>query len=340
MPTHPRRVLLLAVFFLAGCEAAFEPRSIPGTDARMSGRAYEYLDSALTLMQMHSLQKHEVDWTAFRNEAFMRANGATLPSQTYPAISEAARKLNKHSFFIPPGGGIGSAPRGLWPDLAGRQLQGGRYGYILSPTYSGSDPDGHAQDYHQIIRQVDSDATCGWVVDLTGNPGGNMWPMLAGLGPVLGEGNPGTFIDADGKRTPWYYAGGAAGVERGGQRQAVARARQPYQLRRQAPPVAVLTGINTASAAEAVVIAFRGRPNTRSFGLMTNGLPTANSTFEMPDGASVVLTTAWEADRNGVVYKDRITPDETVLGGSGSEMIQAAVAWLAEQPACQSTAAE
>jgi carboxyl-terminal processing protease len=347
MRTTPQRLasILLAALLLGGCEAAFEPRYIPGSeDARMSGRAFEYLDSALNLMQSHALQKHQVDWRAFRNEAFMRAAGAELPAHTYPAIHAALQKLNRHSFFIPPQAGPGSGVAGTWPGLSAMRLVSGRFGYIRTAPYNDGNPDGHAQAYHDLIREVDTPATCGWVVDTRGNAGGNMWPMLAGIGPILGEGRPGSFLDADGVRTPWYYAGGVAGVERGGHRQPAARAARPYRLRRQTPPVAVLTGIGTASAAEALVIAFRGRADARSFGLVTHGLPTANTSFQMPDGAYVVLTTAWEADRNGVVYRNRIEPDEVVVGRAADpatdETLARALQWLSAHPACQAPAAE
>ena len=53
------------------------------------------------------------------------------------------------------------------------------------------------------IRQADRAELAGWIVDLRGNTGGNMWPMLAGFGPVLGEGTAGFFIDPDGVGVPW-----------------------------------------------------------------------------------------------------------------------------------------
>ncbi|HEX6373568.1 MAG TPA: S41 family peptidase [Longimicrobium sp.] len=337
MPLRLRRsaTLLLAALVLSACEAAYHPTAVPGSEARMSVQARRYVDSALYLMESYSLHKHEIDWARFREETYMRANGAEIPAHTYPALSQALRRLDEHSFFSPPSTAI-VPPRGLWPDMGGAVVAG-RFGYVRTQRYGGSDPDGHAQAYHDLIRGLDTGAVCGWIVDMQGNPGGNMWPMLAGVGPVLGEGRSGTFIDADSVRTPWFYADGAAGIERGGQRVTVTRVPRPYRLRRENPPVAVLTGINTASAAEAVVIAFRGRPGSRSFGGMTAGLPTANTSYEMRDGAYVVLTTAWEADRNGVVYKGRIAPEEPVIG-AGGDAANAAMAWLAQQPACQESA--
>jgi hypothetical protein len=38
----------------------------------------------------------------------------------------------------------------------------------------------------------DTTSICG-VVDLRSNSGGNMWPMIAGIGPVVGEGHLGAF---------------------------------------------------------------------------------------------------------------------------------------------------
>jgi C-terminal processing protease CtpA/Prc len=61
-----------------------------------------------------------------------------------------------------------------------------------------------------------------------------------------------------------------------------------------------------------VAISFKGRPRTRSFGQPTNGLSSANGTFPLPDGATILLTTAIEADRTGKRYGEKVDPDEIV----------------------------
>jgi carboxyl-terminal processing protease len=100
----------------------------------------------------------------------------------------------------------------------------------------------------------------------------------------------------------------------------------PYTLRRPMPRVAVLTDVRVASSGEATVIAFRGRPNTRSFGEPTCGLSTANQTFPLPDGATLILTVSSMADRHAVVYGDRVAPDEVIA--NPDEVVVRAVAWL------------
>jgi carboxyl-terminal processing protease len=97
----------------------------------------------------------------------------------------------------------------------------------------------------------------------------------------------------------------------------------------------VITGPRTVSSGEAVTVAFRGRPRTRSFGQPTGGLSTSNSGFQLPDGATLLLTTAVFADRNGQRYGAAIEPDEAVSAVDGADpALAAAVAWLRRSSGC------
>ncbi|MET7506377.1 S41 family peptidase [Streptomyces albidoflavus] len=103
------------------------------------------------------------------------------------------------------------------------------------------------------------------------------------------------------------------------------------------PPVAVLTGPRTASAGEAVAIAFRERPGTRTFGEPAVGVPTADAPYPLPDGALVVLTTAREADRTGRVHHGPLRPDVEVERARDSDRVPAtATDWLAAHDRCRS----
>jgi C-terminal processing protease CtpA/Prc len=149
-----------------------------------------------------------------------------------------------------------------------------------------------------------------------------MWPMIAGVGPVLGEGVAGYFIDPAGVETAWQYRDGAA-WEGDVANQRVAA---PYRLRRHRPRVAVLTDNGIASSGEAVVLSFTGRPDTRSFGDRTCGLSTANAPYPLSDGATLNITEAVMADRRRIKYGHSIQPDETVL--TADQVMARAVAWL------------
>src|SRR5690606_8339193 len=146
----------------------------------------------------------------------------------------------------------------------------------------------------------------GWIVDVRGNTGGNMWPMIAGVGPLLGQGLVGHFIDPEGAQQAWSYEGGEARLDG----VPIARAPSPYELAGPLPRIAVLTDTRVASSGEAVVIAFRGRENARSFGSPTCGLSTANRRFALSHGASINLTVSTMADRIKREYGDAVQPDE------------------------------
>ena len=77
---------------------------------------------------------------------------------------------------------------------------GDRIGYLNVPAYSGGDATAarsFATKAHEQLAAAVDDAGCGWIVDLRGNTGGNMWPMLAGLKPFLGDEPLGTFVSRE-----------------------------------------------------------------------------------------------------------------------------------------------
>ena len=304
--------------------------------------AARYLDYALALMETHSIHRYEIDWVDFTDSTYAEAGNAKTEAETYDAIRSALERLgDNHSFFQPPpstpaltAAWTGAGARPSPPVLAepSAELLDGATGYIDVPAFFGGGPDGdaHATLYHGLIEEVDEAGACRWVVDLRGNTGGNMWPMLAGLGPILDAPDIGSFVDPDSKVYQWFYESGDAGVVG---LDVYASVEVPYAASRADAPVAVLTDAVTASSGEAVAVAFRGRPQSRSFGQATYGIPTANLSFQLSDGAVIFITFAWTADRTGVVYGTPVTPDESVAGektgDAGTDAaLAAALAWL------------
>jgi C-terminal processing protease CtpA/Prc len=322
--------VLLTALTAAACTG--EPTTTPPPSWEISPEARAYLDSALNIMQAQSLHRHAIQWPAFREQITGLAAGAREPRHTYSTIAYALEQLgDHHSQFLTPvqyaAGGVSTVPQG--------QVLEGAVGYLKVPGYSGPSPEVHAQQYHDLLRLLDRPATCGWIVDVRNNTGGNMWPMLAGLGPLLGTDRPGSFVDADGARTQWTYAAGVAGTEPGAP---VVRVERPHTLSRANPPVAIIANATTVSAGEAVVVAFRGRPGTRSFGAATYGVPTGNQGFAMPDTALVVLTVVRFADRGGTAYDAPLPPDEQHDGYfyplPDDALAQRALQWVRAQPGC------
>ncbi|MFJ5989852.1 S41 family peptidase [Lentzea sp. NPDC092896] len=188
-----------------------------------------------------------------------------------------------------------------------------------------------------LLRGLIAGGPTGWVVDLRGNRGGDMHPMLTVVAPLLGEGERGRFIGPDGGSSGW-------GVRRG---HVYNGGRTAFRWRRIPPartePVAVLTDRHTASSGEAVLISFLGARNIRTFGEPTAGYATANQTFRLSDGARLAITTAYMADRTGRTYgNEPIAPHEPVGNhvknhaenpdGTHDRVLDTAIAWLAARP--------
>ena len=308
----------------------------------ISDEASAYLEEALDIIQRNSLHRHTIDWELLRKSTFDVAQHAQTPADTYGAIRYALVRLGDHHSHFNTPVRVAEVVQSTASDSPAprSKLLLDKLGFIALEGFASPSPEEeskYATTVQELIRDLDEQEPCGWIVDLRENNGGNMWAMLAGLGPILGEGEVGAFVDPDGYQTIWSYRDGQA---MSGEYVSAEVNGQAYELKEASPPVAVLTGTVTASAGEAVAVAFRGRPNTRSFGLYTGGQSTANTVFPLSDGAWIVLTVAVYADRTGQTYGDRIYPDELVDEVQNYTFImdealpQPAIDWLLRQPAC------
>ena len=328
MAARFERFLLGALALLTACRASTPaPRPIIQTQGEMSAGARAYLAAALDTLQRVTLRADTVRWDQIRDSAFAIAAGAQRPFDTYAAIDWAMRHANKHSFLQV------SVPGAV------SQMVRGRLGYIHVPQRGGSSVP-LADSLHTAVRALQDSGACGWIVDLRANGGGNMWPMLAGIGPLLGDTLVGNFI-VQGSVERWFYRKGTAGtINSAGKTDTASRITVPVvQLRDPNAAIAVLFDRGTASSGEAVAVAFLGRPATRTFGTRSAGFATVNRGARLADGANMVVTTGYYADRRGTVHMDQLTPDSTLGIASAwpsptDRVATAAADWLERQRSC------
>jgi len=306
-----------------------------------------YLDAALDLIEVHAFVRDEVDWPAVRAAA-----DATLESGGDPlaGIDIALQALedagDNHSYrwdasqldtYVSTGGA--DLPPTQLP--AGVQLSG-QLGYINLPPMQGNENAGqrYATTGNQVLAAVDTPETCGWIIDLRGNFGGNTNPMIAAVGEILGEGTFGGFGYSNGTTSLQAYANGSV-YPAGGSPGVSLIDGDIYRVSHPDAAVAILIGPVTGSAGELTGIAFHGRDNTRYFGEPTSDLTTGISGFILMDGAALGLATSAMIDRNGTPFPDGIQPDELVpftersIGDPADPVIAAAMDWLVDQPPCQ-----
>lgn len=215
-------------------------------------------------------------------------------------------------------------------DPSGRFFAGG-YGYIDVPSFAGGN-DIHGVSYanklQNAIIALDSQNLKGWIVDLRLNVGGNMFPMLAGLGPLLGNVTLGYFVSST-DRQAWAYNDGrviVGGLPLFGM--------NPYRLKHRKLPIAVLISDQTNSAGEISAISFIGMPCTTVIGEDSGGLTTDTKTSDLGDGSELVVSNGVDADRTGKRYDGPIHPNKVVVtnwdwfGTEKDAAIVAAKKWI------------
>ena len=288
----------------------------------------KYLEEVVGIMQANSINRAAINWVDFKKNLLAEASGAKTIEQAYPAVVFAIVALgDRHSFFVPARPVKGpEISTNKQPPMYLDEPVPGDIGYIRIPWVVGSQEklDEYITSVQAQIKERDKRELKGWLVDLRGNMGGNMWPMLVGAGPILGEDTLGYFFDSNNIKTAWRYEKGKALLDGDIQ----AETANYYTLKSAQPVVAVLTDTLTASSGEAVAVAFKARKHTRSFGAGTCGVSTCNSPFYLSDGSVIWLTTAVLADRRLVPYGHSIAPDEPL---KPTEVVARAIRWIREE---------
>ena len=288
-----KKLLLPVVLLLfVGCGGTITPQ--------------RYVHEAVTLMDRNALFAVGAEWEESRSRA-LAAEPGTM-DDAYDIVREALRTAGgKHSFLMEQSAVLHNDTT-RWtmpvidmtrdsilvisvPEFAGNEAQAGQYASILQ--------NGISPDANRVI------------LDLRGNTGGNMYPMIAGVNALLPDGIILKFRSRSGRDmdlTAEYIA----------KVQGIAR-KTPIT-----PWIAILTDDHTASSGEALLLCFRGMDNVRTFGSATAGYASSNRTFNMKDGSHLVITSSCDVARTGEVFcDDPISPDVS----SGTPMDDA-LDWL------------
>jgi len=298
--------------------------------------AEAYLLEAMDIVEAGALFSDAIEWETRRDQARSVAASATKASELHTFLRRLLRDLGDDQSFLVTSdeaeqeADINNAP----PEVA---LVEERIGYVRVPWFFGDiDADAYAEDLQGAIAEVDQEGVCGWVVDLFAAKGGNPFPALSGIGPLLGvatedpgdqmDGVVGHFAFENGEEIPVRYHNGVSYWND----EPYVTVSEPYTVRDPEAPIVVLMGSRTQGTGEFLAISFIGRPNTWTFGFPTAGTPAANFDWSLSDGAVMYIAAATMADRTGHVYDPSasLIPDQ-----EGSKLD--AIAWLLAQPACQ-----
>lgn len=313
-----------------------------------SKEATVYVEEFLDIVSSQAMMRENIDWPQMRLDMAALSQGAQSTADTYPALNFCLAGLkDRHSQIMTPeflkglaernrGGhsedesnADASSTAGLVMPESDRLT--GDIGYLWLPGILSFDAAGPQAYASTLARALEDLSDCkGFVIDLRQDGGGNMWPMLAGLGPLLGTEVVGKFQYPNGDAEEWWWRDGWSGQAEIPCTEVIPPhgSSFPSDI-----PIALLTSRRTGSSGEATLVSFLGRPNTRTFGQATAGLSTGNSSISLSDGALLLLTTSSYADRTGKVYGHEIAPDvevPTYLANTEDQAMLKAQAWLAE----------
>lgn len=278
--------------------------------------AKNFVAQAVKYIRKNSLVRDSVDFSVIRKTASKIAGDADSYKACYLAVEfmlEALRPFgDHHSFFMTKD----EAKNWENNEDAEENIDFPTFkfikgcGYLLVPPFHGGNSkliEAYADSLQAGIRQMSKMGIQGWIVDLRENTGGNMEPMIAGLGPLFDSQKLGSLVDVKNKTESWFYKNGVYFWED----EKGVSVTDPFEFETELP-IAVLTNSRTGSSGEIVAISFIGNSKTKSFGEATWGLTTGNGEFEMKDGSKMFLASTIMADRNGKQYHGPIEPDQII----------------------------
>lgn len=317
-----------------------------------------YLDAALDVISVRSLQRDLIDWKEIRADAQLSLTNVS-PEQGFQLAQAVLREVigqivevggDGHNIFMSAeevdslGAYMNSPSQETLPIVMPNEPAPGMV-KIIVPRFANTSEAGKRYVellWNQLEAAVD-ESTCGIVVDLTSNRGGNMYPMLQGLGPLIGEGPVLGFTDAAGTtlqvsmNAQYQLAQQSKSAE--GQTVVEGVSNTLYTPDRPAPDlsgrdlaVAVIIGPMTVSAGEATAIGLREVDfPVMFFGESTAGYATSGFSLPLIDGAMVRLSDLWTTTVDGETFPDGVPPDVEVDGWNESGEAEE---WIRETARC------
>jgi len=303
-----------------------------------------YAESAIDFMESRSLFRDRIDWNHLREQALLAIPPHSAPRyswEAYPAINMVLDAIKSvggdiHNRLTVNKRTVRQDMPRTAPGSSGLVIEN-TIGYLNVPGVSGTAPASasFSESLSELIDQMTDHARSGWIVDLRDNPGGDMYPALWGLLPIMNQGNLLSIHPPTGEATylsqdrPGMLSLHGVPLSSPMPTSAENSARRAVLL-----PIAVLVNSNTASAGEAIMLALRSSSASFAFGLPTAGAMTGPSGLSLVDGAELTVSTWWIGSANGGIYPHSYIPDvqfssDTESSASADDVVtRQAAAWL------------
>lgn len=275
----------------------------------------EYVQQAVKFMDNQGIYSDTDEWRVVRNETIDKASTMSSYEDTYELLDEALKTVGgKHSKLITPNNGGNNTVSIQMPTV---EIPMDGIVMIRLPEFSGDSKanEEYANIIHNAIKKI-APKMLGAIIDLRGNTGGDMGPMVAAVSSLLDDGTLMNF-GIKGILHPVTLEDGC--VSGGGSTVAV---NDPIKVK--GIPVAILQDDMTASSGEATLLCFRGLDYVKTFGIPTAGYCSCNNVIKLYDGATMLLTIGSDIARTKEAFcEDPIEPDVYT-----DDPVNAAVEWI------------
>jgi hypothetical protein len=256
-----------------------------------------YVRHCVRLLDRDGLYADSPEWKLKKKEVLSKAKTITTMEEAHSCVEEAGSVAGgKHTFLFAPVKDTASYLEKV-PEVS---LLDGNILHIVLPGHTGvkvSDSLYIHTVFDWLQEHLDAQ---GVIVDLRENTGGNMYPMITAVSPLLPDGDVLKFKSR--KRTtpiPLDYVTNSYDLS-------------PESIGKfpASTPIAVLTSSHTGSSGEATLLCFRGLDNVKTFGGPSAGYASGNVTHELADGYKFAITRSCDVARTGEVFcDDPIDPD-------------------------------
>lgn len=262
----------------------------PPSPERYGKVALEIMDR----MNGHGLGK---EWDMHLTQALESLDQTDSYEETYPIIEDALEMAGgKHSFLLTEQNEEAYFAQNELPTVK-RQ---GKIGYIQLPSLANGFENG--KDYAETVLTFleQNQSIAGIVIDLRGNGGGDMGPMITAISPLIPDGEIMYFKKGEHKQPVVLEDGRVTG---GGT--SVETEVPPFKID---VPIVVLADEGTGSSGEAVLLSLMELENVKTFGKPTAGYATANAAYQLYDGATMVLTVSTMQTLGGQIFGEQPVP--------------------------------
>ena len=309
-------------------------------------------DVVYDFIKSNSIHRNRVDWGKIDNQFFSAISSAHNLQDTMKAFIGVLQALDDvHSQIY-----LNNQYYGYWhanegpgadrlssllkraTETSGKvkcDLLENQFAYIRIPAMTAYGPD-EVNRYAQMLRdsvdRMSQMKVKGFILDLRLNTGGNMYPMLSGVGHLLGDGDIAYEVDLyDLVASTWKIENGNFVINDF----PVTHMDSALVKGLDEIPVVILIGPITASSGSNIAIAFKTRKHTVFIGESTAaGYTTSNGYFQFAPNLVMNFAVNYVADSNLNLYPISVDPDIVIEGGDNFEKlyedqkIKRALLWL------------